>query len=509
MEAKKWGMLGLAGALLLSYNLAQSDLVALRNNENLYKGSAKREAYGPSLEWLDRLARASEDQTRVKLDFSVMSSLMVAGLASGFKSQVANLLWMKSDEYWHQGLFTRQVPLMEAVVTLDPQFIDAWSTAGWHWAYNIYADIPSNPDYKKKGEKAIRAAQLNATETGEDYLKRGANMNPETYRLWFEWGWTRAEKAGKYDEQTLDLYKRARSKKDAREIEQTQRDGTAKKVQGLDVLGRTIGHLYERIPYFDKALDHYAGDLMQIGATERAQLDAAGAFWRRYGYDFGAIADLYNGGDATTKAQIKRLVPDVEALVQAQAMRQKIAAQSGKDQPVGAYITISARYMPAWKKMKDGNYQGAIEDMVGQMNADPKYTLQGESVMAQIYELRGDAPAAIKTQLAALREAEKTSSQDLGLHFLATLYEKAAEKAQKLGKKAEMMKLNQLAYETWYRSRERDALDFYALRNTRIYEDKYGFKTPEAIRKQIKESRKGGVPNAAPAVPPNVSGYYS
>ena len=52
---------------------------------------------------------------------------------------------MKSDEYWHEGLFTRQVPLMEAVVTLDPQFIDAWSTAGWHWAYNIYADIPTNP----------------------------------------------------------------------------------------------------------------------------------------------------------------------------------------------------------------------------------------------------------------------------------------------------------------------------------------------------------------------------
>jgi hypothetical protein len=37
---------------------------------------------------------------------------------------------------------------MELVVTLDPQFIDAWSTAGWHWAYNIYADIETNPKYK-------------------------------------------------------------------------------------------------------------------------------------------------------------------------------------------------------------------------------------------------------------------------------------------------------------------------------------------------------------------------
>ena len=119
---------------------------------------------------------------------------MVAGLASGFKSQVANLLWMKSDEYWHQGLFTRQVPLMEAVVTLDPQFIDAWSTAGWHWAYNIYADIPTNPDNIKAGPETIRTKQEDAVKTGLDYLDRGSNLNPDTYRLWFEYGWTRAEK---------------------------------------------------------------------------------------------------------------------------------------------------------------------------------------------------------------------------------------------------------------------------------------------------------------------------
>jgi hypothetical protein len=304
METNKIAMIGLAGALLVTYNAGQSGLVSLRNNETKYPGTSKREAYGPSLEWLDRLARASEDKdnTRVKLDFSVMSSLMVAGLASGFKSQVANLLWMKSDEYWHQGLFTRQVPLMEAVVTLDPQFIDAWSTAGWHWAYNIYADIPTNPAYKKKGEKEIAKAQLEATETGEDYLKRGANMNPDTYRLWFEWGWTRAEKSGKYDEETLEKYKIARSKSDAREIEQTRADGKTVKVQGLDVLGRTIGHLYERIPDFDAALDQYAKDLLKATPEQRKMLDKAGYYWRYYGPDYTVINTVYRGGDETTNA---------------------------------------------------------------------------------------------------------------------------------------------------------------------------------------------------------------
>ncbi len=528
MELKKWATLGLAGALLISYNLGQSGLIALRTNQEKFPGTSTPQAYGPSLEWLDRLARASQDKdtTKVKLDFSVMSSLMVAGLASGFKSQVANLLWMKSDEYWHQGLFTRQVPLMEAVVTLDPQFIDAWSTAGWHWAYNIYADVPNDAKYKlpngKKNEKAITLVQEDAVNNGLDYLRRGANMNPDRYRLWFEWGWTRAEKAGYYDAETLDHYKMARSKSDAREIEQTQQDGTTKKAQGLDILGRTIGHLYERIPEFDNALNHYAGDLMKATPDQRAELNAAGAYWRKYGSNYDAIAAVYNGGDAAVKARVKALVPNVEKLVAAQAMRQKIAGEIGKDQPVGAYVTITARYMPAQRLMEAGEklsqakqyvpaarqYDAAIANIIGVMQADPRYTLQSLPVMARIYELSGDAPAAAQAKLAAARDAEKQSSQDLGLHFLAVLYEKAAQNAQQAGNKKALDGYNRLAYETWYRSRERDALDFYALRKTRNYETKFGYTAPEAIIKEIKESRKGGAPNAAPPVPPNVSGYY-
>ena len=517
MDVKKWGLLGLAGLLLVSYNFTQPGLVELRSNQSKYPGTNKPEAYGPSLAWVDRLARANSENTsvgpngelkmgdqagNVKLDFSVMSSLMVAGLASGFKSQVANLLWMKSDEYWHQGLFTRQVPLMEAVVTLDPQFIDAWSTAGWHWAYNIYADIPQNPDYKAKGEKAVAAAQQNAVATGLDYLKRGSNLNPDTYRLWFEHGWTRAEKAGLYDEETLNLYRTARTKSDAREIEIMGPGGKPRTEQGLDLMGRTIGHLLERIPEFDRALDHYAGDLMKATPTERAELDKVGKYWALYGSKYDVIAQVYQGGDEITKEQVRKLVPDVDELVKAHQMRQTVAARPGADQPVGAYSSISARYMPAWKLMKAGNISGAIEQQIGVMNADPRFHLQGLPTLAKIMELRGDAPVAIQAELKATRQAEKESSQDLGLHFLATLYEMSARQAQKAGDTGGFKKANTEAYRTWYRSRERDALDFYALRNTRTYETKYGFTPPADIIKAIKESRKGGVPNAAPALPP-------
>ena len=519
MQLNKWGALGLAGLLLVAYNFTQPGLLEMRANTARFKDPSngqptnKREGYGESLDWLDRLARASkgQDDTKVKLNFSVLSSLMVAGLASGFKSQVANLLWMKSDEYWHEGLFTRQIPLMEAVVTLDPQFIDAWSTAGWHWAYNIYADVPANLDNKAKGEGFIRQKQDEAVANGIDYLGRGANMNPDTYRLWFEWGWTRAEKGGYYDKETISHYRTAREQSDARVIEITGPDGKPRKEnKGLDILGRTIGHLLERIPEFDEALDHYSGDLMKLPADspDRKLLDDNGRYWGLYGDDYTVIADVYTKGDAVTKAQVKKLVPDVEQLVKAVEARQRVAGQPGKDQPVGAYVSITARYLPAQRLADKGDLQGAINTITGVMNADTKYHLQKLPVMAKIYELRGDAPVAIKAQIEVLKGKERTSSQDLGLHFLASLYDRANQKAiQTKNAKAEK-NFARAAYETWYRSRSRDQLDYYALRNTRLYEDKYGFTTPQAIVDAIKKSRAGGVPNAARKDAPSIGAYY-
>ena len=519
MELSKWGALAGAGVLLVCYNMAQPGISKLRDTQAIHPGTeAKLEGYGPSLKWLDRLARASDStgtsvgpdgklvgSGKVKLDFSIMSSLMVAGLASGFKSQVANLLWMKSDEYWHQGLFTRQVPLMEAVVTLDPQFIDAWSTAGWHWAYNIYADIPTNPDNIKAGPKVIRDKQEDAVATGLDYLDRGSNLNPDTYRLWFEYGWTRAEKAGYYDLKTVELYKTARTKSDARQIEVSGAGGQMVKEKGLDILGRTIGHLWERVPEFDKAQDQYANDLMGATPDQRKLLDKAGEAWHRYGGDYTAIVDTYRSGDDVTKSQVKALVPDVEQIAAGQDMRQKIAGQVGKDQPVGAYITIEARYMPAWRMMQAGDLDGAINEMIGVMRVNEKFHVSGLPVLKKIYEIRGDSPATIEAALKKTRENEKTSSQDLGLHFLARLYEIKMEKATDPDEKKA---LALQAYRTWYRSRARDALDFYALRNTRTYEDKFGFVTPQDIVDEIKLSRKGGVPDAAPKTAPNVQGFY-
>jgi len=540
MEPRKWGAIGLALVLLVMYNIAAgptSNLVEMRtvdvdkisadalqakginkakiSDEQLKKLGKQR--YGPSMAWLDRLMRSQEtDATRaganqvhyVKFDLRLLSSMMIAGLASGFKSQVANLLWMRSDEYWHKGLTTRQVSIMEAVVTFDPQFLEAWSTAGWHWAYNIYADLELDPRYRKD-PKLLRKKQDIAINTGIDYLKRGAEQNPDTYRLWFEQAYTRAYKWGSFDDDTVALLVKARAQPDARSIEREVQNARGESVTekinnvGLDTVGHTIGHIYEERPNIRKALDFWGRDMLRTTPQERRMLDAVGEYWRRYGSGYSLISQVYTGGDATIKARIKQLVPDVERLVQAEATRIKLEERGST--PLGAYKTIAGRYALPWTLIEQGKLHQAADTILGVMNADPRYHLTGLTTLAKILELRGDAPDAVTRQLNEIRDDERSSSQDIGLKLLATIYEQEANQEKDATRKKALLKK---AYETWYRARTRNELDFYAKRQTYRFEDAYGFTKPEKIVEEIQKSRqKGGTVNAAPALPPNLKPY--
>ena len=536
MNPNKWGAVGLAVVLLVMYNIAAgpgSNLMQMRtvdidridsgelqkagiskdkpSEEQLRKLGEQR--YGPSMAWLDRLMSAQQSNSSstpgvhfVKFDLRLLSSMMVAGLASGFKSQVANLLWMRSDEYWHKGLTTRQVSIMEAVVTFDPQFIEAWSTAGWHWAYNIYADVELSGKYKNN-PKLMREKQDTAIRTGIDYLKRGSEQNPETYRLWFEQAYTRAHKWGTLDEGTVALLHKARAQPDARSIEREVQNAAGQMVTekipnvALDTVGHTIGHVYEERPEIAKALDFWGSDMLKASPQERRMLDAVGEYWRRYGPAYSLVAEMYTGGDDAIKARVRQLVPDVERLVAAEKMRIKMEERGST--PLGAYKTISGRYLLPWTLMQQGKLQQAADTMVGVMNADPRYHLTGLSALTKLMELKGDAPAAIKKQLDSLRDDERTSSQDIGLKLLATIYGKQAEQEKDPVKKKALYKLT---YETWYRARARNELDFYAKRQTYRLEDKYGFTKPQKIVDEIQKSRQGGGSvNAAP--PPNLKPY--
>jgi hypothetical protein len=105
-------------------------------------------------------------------------SANVGALVLGFRKLVADMLWLRVDEFWHLGLASRMLPMMETVVTLDPHFIEAYALGAWHLAYNVAVTVHSTE------EKMMYIDQ------GIGLLEKGIKNNPRSSKLYFEIGFT-------------------------------------------------------------------------------------------------------------------------------------------------------------------------------------------------------------------------------------------------------------------------------------------------------------------------------
>lgn len=105
-------------------------------------------------------------------------SANVGALVLGFRKLVADMLWLKVDEYWHRGLVQRMLPMMETVTVLDPHFIEAYALGAWHLAYNVTVLFHSADERQKYIDQGITL------------LKRGIKNNPRSSKLYAELGFT-------------------------------------------------------------------------------------------------------------------------------------------------------------------------------------------------------------------------------------------------------------------------------------------------------------------------------
>jgi hypothetical protein len=102
--------------------------------------------------------------------------------------------------------------------------------------------------------------------------------------------YTRTAKAGIYDERAIELLRIARTKPDARTMTSSYTDASGKEVvrktEGMDLVGRNIGHIYEQIPDIRNALKQYREVLRAdrgkgaLPSDEKMKmLLAAGEYW--------------------------------------------------------------------------------------------------------------------------------------------------------------------------------------------------------------------------------------
>lgn len=139
----------------------------------------------PAQEIIHRARPEKFDPTRLQRTSMVGVGLTPALIAAmgGFRPLAADLVWLKVDQVWEGGSWWAMVPLLNAVVELDPKFELAWQVYGWHCAYNLHAESNTALDKNYWLQKGI------------EILERAVEANPDSWRMKWELGWTCFDRA--------------------------------------------------------------------------------------------------------------------------------------------------------------------------------------------------------------------------------------------------------------------------------------------------------------------------
>ena len=100
---------------------------------------------------------------------------------SGFRSVVADYLWIEAHGAWERTEWGRMALLFNNVTALEPRNVMFWDLSAWHMGYNASNFAIRNP---KEPRQALRIkAQREYFKLAEDFLLRGIENNPDHYKL--------------------------------------------------------------------------------------------------------------------------------------------------------------------------------------------------------------------------------------------------------------------------------------------------------------------------------------
>ena len=101
---------------------------------------------------------------------------------SGFRSIVADALFIQAHVAWERTEWGRLLLLFRQITTLQPRAILFWDMAAWHMAWN--ASVAALND-KTQPRLALRVrAQREYFALGKDFLERGIKNNPDRPQLY-------------------------------------------------------------------------------------------------------------------------------------------------------------------------------------------------------------------------------------------------------------------------------------------------------------------------------------
>ena len=116
---------------------------------------------------------------------SGLSNEFILGPMLGLQQAVAGALWVRADEFFHEGDYDAILPIVRMVTWLDPHQLDVYITGAWHLAYN-FTDSAERSD-----RRYIPAAQK--------LLEEGDANNSSIYDIAFELGWQNTDKIKNFE----------------------------------------------------------------------------------------------------------------------------------------------------------------------------------------------------------------------------------------------------------------------------------------------------------------------
>jgi len=111
-----------------------------------------------------------------------IGQLGFVAVLSGFRSIVADVLFIQAHVAWERTEWSRVLLLFRQVTTLQPGCLLFWDMAAWHMAWNASAAAMNDP---MQPRLALRIkAQREYFDLGKDFLERGIKNNPDRPQLY-------------------------------------------------------------------------------------------------------------------------------------------------------------------------------------------------------------------------------------------------------------------------------------------------------------------------------------
>jgi len=198
----------------------------------------------------------------------------ILAMFGGQRYMIANIMWNYSDILFHQSgddkrkLF-QMADALEATVTLNPAFTEAWSVYGWHLAWNLTSEVT---------DFVLKAQYL---QDGENVYLRAITANPNKPRPYFDLAWLYLQREFDYNrskvylEYMVNNFTPQTAKKGTDPLEEDRHWDPKVVGHRLAYVYKKLGIAYKDWDYIQRSMDMYQKciDVEPTDTTAQANLN--------------------------------------------------------------------------------------------------------------------------------------------------------------------------------------------------------------------------------------------